>query len=122
MPSSSPAPSPSSLRKTAKHITFQDPLVTLPHCTLPHGSSPPSDTRKTTKTVQFRNSISNSMPQRPSLSVITHPNMPSNSPNSNPAHLPLLVANSPSRSLNPSHPVWLRHPTHPQQCPRILLP
>ena len=48
------SPTPGSLRKTAKSITFHDPLIEQdqPHCTLPHSSL-----RKTTKAVLFSDPI-----------------------------------------------------------------
>ena len=100
------SPSQGGLRKTIKHVTFQDPFETQPHCT-----SPPCSIRKTMKMVQFRIPISDTKPQSPSLPSSTQPN---SALNPHKPSLPFLSISTPPRSaLKPHTPSQAKAATPP---------
>ena len=117
-------PNPGGLRKTAKCITFLDPLLSLLHHTPhPHGNSPPHSIRKTMKIVQFRSPISNSRPNTPFFPGGTLPKPALKSTrDTRPLTLTLPAKSVPSQPLKPLNPIWLRPLSLPQRWPGSSLP
>ena len=99
------SPSPGDLRKTAKCVTFWDPLISLPWCTFHPCGTPPNGLMMTAKTVQFREPISSYINN-------TKPKTPSHS--SSKLLIPALKPKKP-------HPPIIKRHFHPLQWPRTSL-